>query len=88
MLIYFEMKDVVYEDGILIDANWDLTKIQDGEVATISSSILCLIKFNKLFLNGVLVLQCQEVNPTSDLFDKGFLGLDATDLSIESSQYN
>ena len=34
----FEMKDVVYEDGILIDANWDLTEIQDGEVATISSS--------------------------------------------------
>ncbi|MBH75758.1 MAG: hypothetical protein CMP68_01130 [Flavobacteriales bacterium] len=83
----FEMKDVVYEDGILTDAHWELTKIQDGEVTTISSSNSMSDKVQQVIPEwGLGVTLKNVVNPTSDqAIDKGFLGLDATNLSIESS---
>ena len=87
LILFFEMKDVVYEDGILIDANWDITKIQD-EVATISSSQNSMSdKVQQVIPEwGLGVTLKNVVNPTSDqAIDKGFGNLDATDLSIESS---
>ena len=46
------MKDVIIEDGILLDANWDLTKIEDGESVTISSSNSMSEQVQQVILSG------------------------------------
>ena len=74
----FEMKDVVVQDGILVDANWDLTKIEDGENLTISSSNSMSEQVQQVIPEWGLAINLKNVySPTSDqAVDKGFLSME------------
>ena len=73
----FEMKDVIIEDGILLDANWDLTKIEDGESMTISSTNSMSEQVQQVIPEWGLGITLKNVDsPTSNqALNKGFLSL-------------
>tara|TARA_B100001121_G_scaffold309799_1_gene338000 strand:- start:6146 stop:10258 length:4113 start_codon:yes stop_codon:yes gene_type:complete len=74
----FEMKDVIIEDGILLDANWDLTKIEDGESMTISSTNSMSEQVQQVIPEWGLGITLKNVDsPSSNqALNKGFLSID------------